>query len=371
MTGTPTQQTSSDAELHINLDTCGRELREPLRNELRTGSDLSCEVSRRKVQAGSSKDVLDGCVNGWIDRTIRPWTRDAIRKHLELAHKVGATAAQAWPWAQRRVASIMVETLAPLKVTYQPGRIPDEIDFAAGSDKEKHQRYLDLTRGWLQRTWKESLGCTLPFPDKNQGEGNREYMERMREFREEKWHSEQAANAFWDDVASRFAKAVEAGINDAQQQPHMATSTEQVSRLDSAYQWPQGKDKTEQRHIDCARTVARIYEELATIKPQMAIFDDDYSRLSALYPDYLLFSICKTHADLRGKVKEIGKVLKQKHTRLALEITARYCSAAFTSVDTWWNKHKPPQYRTIRKGTASGRPTPTHKSRAANARVKE
>ena len=97
---------------------------------------------------------------------------------------------------------------------------------------------------------------------------------------------------------------------------------------------------TEQRHIDAAKTVKQLHRELSVIKSQMHIPNEDYARLSEAYPKFLVFLICKDHADLRDKVKAIGEVPKQKHLKLAIEIAARFHNASPDSVKTWYFQEK-------------------------------
>ncbi|MGD0974598.1 MAG: hypothetical protein ABR866_10945 [Candidatus Korobacteraceae bacterium] len=184
-------------------------------------------------------DAFSRCRDKWLEGTIRPWTRDAMKRHLEVAFNSGAGAPQAWPWAQHRVATIMLDALAPHQLSYRSDGSPEEADFASSSDAEaNNQWYRELVRRWLH-----PMGITKAAgdecPGKRPGEGTREYAARTRQFWREKreldnkaeqiasttpqqahvpnpeWLSEDEALQIWTVLARRFAQAVEDGIGDA------------------------------------------------------------------------------------------------------------------------------------------------------------
>ena len=59
------------------------------------------------------EDAFSRCIDKWLTGTIRSWTRNAMKRHLDVAFNSGAGAPQVWPWAQCRTATIMVDALAP------------------------------------------------------------------------------------------------------------------------------------------------------------------------------------------------------------------------------------------------------------------
>ncbi len=176
------------------------------------------------------EDAFSRCIDKWLTGTIRSWTRNAMKRHLDVAFNSGAGAPQVWPWAQCRTATIMVDALAP-QLRYRSNDSSDNIDFASGPDAEANNEwYRELVRGWLQST----SGTELPSDEwlnKRPGESSREYLRRLSRSREAQtagepstrevatpnieW-SEDEAMCTWTVLASRFARAVDDGICDAQ-----------------------------------------------------------------------------------------------------------------------------------------------------------
>ncbi len=91
-----------------------------------------------------------------------------------------------------------------------------------------------------------------------------------------------------------------------------------------------------------ARTVAKIIEELDTLKPQM-YGESDYSDLERRYPDYLSFEIAKRQRDLRTKLLNLQS--HRQHKRLAQELAAAHHGKQWATIQTDWKKNKPNKFR--------------------------
>jgi hypothetical protein len=194
------------------------------------------------VDPGDKGKVLDSCIDTWLEGVIRPWTRDTVMRHLEIAFSARAVAAQAWLWAQRRAATIMVDALAPQQFPHNPDGRLIETDFPTGPEPTRNNEwYQHLVKAWLEQAW-QGRHILPSLPEKKGGESNRTYMKRTRQARDKKSKAvEQAINQPSESkksifksaglskedllnimtvTAARFARAVENGVDDVQ--PHLS-----------------------------------------------------------------------------------------------------------------------------------------------------
>jgi hypothetical protein len=92
-----------------------------------------------------------------------------------------------------------------------------------------------------------------------------------------------------------------------------------------------------------AETVAKLIEELNTLKPQMFEDEREYNLLQTRYSEFLTFKIAKDRPDLKTKVQCIRG--SARHIRLAQEIAAAHYGKSRETIADAWKDHKPPQYK--------------------------
>jgi hypothetical protein len=92
-----------------------------------------------------------------------------------------------------------------------------------------------------------------------------------------------------------------------------------------------------------AMTVAKIIQELNDLKPQMFEDESEYSRLRALYPDFLTFTIAQQRPDLRLKILAIRG--SARHIRLAQELAAAHHGRELSTIQTDWKNFKPAGFK--------------------------
>jgi hypothetical protein len=92
-----------------------------------------------------------------------------------------------------------------------------------------------------------------------------------------------------------------------------------------------------------AKTVARILTELNDLKPQMFEDQSEYSRLRAMYPDFLTFKIAEQRHDLKTKVLAIQS--STRHVRLAQELAGAHHGRELSTIQDDWKDFKPIEFK--------------------------
>lgn len=154
----------------------------------------------------------------------------------------------------------------------------------------------------------------------------------LREERVPHWESEAAAPQSEPTVAKRRA----AGRESATEHP----KTEAIPR--PAGEGPDGSRTAKRAR---AMTVARIIEELNTLKPQI-VDEADYRKLNLQFPAFLTFKAAATRADLKTKVLSIAG--SARHIRLAQELAAAHHGRELATIQDDWKDHKPLEFKRVR-----------------------
>src|SRR5215469_4691830 len=92
-----------------------------------------------------------------------------------------------------------------------------------------------------------------------------------------------------------------------------------------------------------AATVAKILDELNTLKQQLFDDSEEYDLLEARYPEFLCFQIAKDRPDLKMKLQGIQG--SPHHLRLAKELAAARFGKSLATIEDDWKDHKPADRR--------------------------
>ena len=123
-----------------------------------------------------------------------------------------------------------------------------------------------------------------------------------------------------------------------------------------------GKPTRETVGRDRVRKILQAEEEIKILRPLIKSAED-YERVKGEHPDYITIKAAEKNPELKELLIGINSHHQRKAQRFAKQVAADACDVKLSTIETAWDRYKPPERRNPRKGNRNN--TRPSRSRAA------